>query len=79
MAHWAAQPYFLDRDTSFIGPLESAATLGIMRAFKVYKPAPPNAGFLEIQHFGTAYLSLLRRKPPRTVADAQAHSSLVAG
>ena len=24
MEHWARQPYFLDRDTRFIGPLESA-------------------------------------------------------
>ncbi len=29
MKEWASKPYFLDRDTSFIGPLESAATLGI--------------------------------------------------
>lgn len=59
MEYWARQPYFLDRDTSFVGPLESAATLGVMRTFKIYKPAPPQAGFLEIQHFGTAYLSLI--------------------
>lgn len=59
MAHWAKQPYFLDRDTSFVGPLESAATLGIMRTFRIYKPAPPQAGFLEIQHFGTAFLGLI--------------------
>jgi hypothetical protein len=38
---------FFDRDTSFIGPLESAATLGIMRAFRIYKPAPEHAAFLE--------------------------------
>ncbi len=59
MEHWAKQPYFLDRDTSFIGPLESAATLGIMKTFRVYKPAPANADFLEIQHYGTAFLSLI--------------------
>jgi hypothetical protein len=59
MSTWAAQPYFLDRDTSFIGPLESAATLGIMKTFRIYKPAAPNAGFLEIQHFGSAFLSLI--------------------
>jgi hypothetical protein len=62
MAHWAGCPHFLDRDTRFIGPLESAATLGIMRAFRVYKPAPENAGFLEIEHYGTAFLSQLRRR-----------------
>lgn len=59
MNHWAQQPYFLDRDTSFVGPLESAATLGIMRTFRIYKPGPAYAGFLEIQHFGAAFLSLI--------------------
>ncbi len=61
MAHWASQPYFLDRDTSFIGPLESVATLGIMRTFRIYKPGPAYASFLEIQHFGTAFLNLIGR------------------
>jgi hypothetical protein len=64
MEHWAKQPYFLDRDTSFIGPLESAATLGVMRAFAVYKPAPESASFLEIEHFGTGFLSLIRPSAP---------------
>jgi len=59
MAHWAEQPYFLDRDTSFVGPLESAATLGIMKTFRIDKPAPSNAGFLEIQHYGNGFLSLI--------------------
>jgi hypothetical protein len=30
-----------------------------MRTFKVYKSAPTNASFLEIQHFGTAFLNLI--------------------
>lgn len=59
MHHWVKQPYFLNRDPSFIGPLESAATLGIMQTFKIYKPAFTQASFLEIQHFGTAFLSLV--------------------
>lgn len=59
MEYWSSRPYFLDRDCSFVGPLESAATLGIMKTFRVYKPAPPHANFLEIQHFGTSYLSLI--------------------
>lgn len=62
MQTWTEQPYFLDRDTGFIGPLESAATLGIMRTFRVYKPAPENASFLEIEHHGTAFISQLRRR-----------------
>ena len=59
MAYWASQPHFLDRDISFIGPLESAATLGIMKTFRVYKTAPEQAGFLEIQHFGAKFLNLV--------------------
>lgn len=59
MAYWASQPYFLDRDTRFVGLLESAATLGIMKTFRVYKTAPEQAGFFEIQHFGKKYLSLI--------------------
>ncbi len=62
METWARQPYFLDRDTRFIGPLESAATLGIMRTFRVYKAAAENAGFFEIEHFGTSFLGQLRRR-----------------
>jgi hypothetical protein len=61
MAHWAAQPYFLDRDTRFIGPLESAASLGILRTFKVYKPALEDGDFLEIQHHGDAHLRMIKQ------------------
>jgi hypothetical protein len=60
MSLWASQPYFLDRDTGFVGPLESAATLGIMRTFRVYKPEVDNASFLEIEHFGSSFISQLR-------------------
>lgn len=59
MAYWASQSYFLDRDTSFVSPLESAATLGLMKTFRVYKTAPEHASFLEIQHFGTGFLNLI--------------------
>lgn len=53
--HWANQPYFLDGDTRFVGPLESAATLGVMRAFRLYKPAPEDASFFEIEHMDTKW------------------------
>ena len=59
MAHWSAQPHFRDRASRLIGPLETAATLGVLRTFKVYKPALANANFLELQHFGTGYLEQL--------------------
>jgi hypothetical protein len=59
MAYWVSQPDFLDRDVSFVSPLESAATLGIMKAFRVYKTIPEQANFLEIQHFGQGFLDLI--------------------
>jgi len=59
MRDWCNRPHFLDRDDSFISGLESAATLGIMKTFRIYKPDPYCASFLEIQHFGSGFLSLL--------------------
>lgn len=60
MARWAEQPDFLRRESAFAGPLESAATLGLMRHFRVYKPARENAGFLEIRHLDNRYLGVRR-------------------
>lgn len=62
MARWVSQPHFLDNDSSFISPLESAATLGIMKTFRVYKTVPEQASFLEIQHFGKSFLDLIGQK-----------------
>ena len=59
MEHWARAPHFLDRADSFIGAMESAATLGILRSFTVYKPGLENADFLEVQHYGQEYLSMV--------------------
>ena len=56
MEIWAHTSHFLDGDTSFAGPLESAATLGVMKTFRAYKPALPCAGFLEIRHISNRYL-----------------------
>jgi hypothetical protein len=55
-ARWASEPDFAVPSTAFCGPLESAATLGIMRHFRVYKPARENAAFLEIEHLDLRYL-----------------------
>lgn len=72
MEEWAKRPYFLDRAIDFWGPLESAATLGIMRTFEVYKPALPNAGMLEVQHLDRRYLGRLLQLPPDLVLRAAA-------
>jgi hypothetical protein len=58
MAHWASRPDFLTRENCFVGPLESAATLGLMRHFRVYKPSRENAGFLEVRHLDNRYLGV---------------------
>lgn len=56
METWAKAPHFLDGDISFAGPLESAASLGIMKTFRIYKPVAASAGFLEIRHLANRYL-----------------------
>jgi hypothetical protein len=58
MKRWAGKPYFLDRDTSFAGPLESAATLGVAKTFRICKPVRENAAFLEVRHQGNRYLGV---------------------
>ncbi|MHC4403154.1 MAG: calcium-binding protein [Planctomycetota bacterium] len=59
MARWSREPHFLDRDASFYSPLESAATLGVMRTFRIYKPVRQAASFLEIEHAGDAWIRKL--------------------
>ena len=61
---WLAQPHYASRDSSFVGPLESAASLGILRTFHVYKTVPEQAGFLEVRHWGERFLRKMR--PPRS-------------
>lgn len=56
MEMWVSSPSFGSLDTSFAGPLESAATLGIMKNFRIYKPSFACAGFLEVQHLHSRYL-----------------------
>jgi hypothetical protein len=56
LARWVDQPDFAVPSAAFCGPLESAATLGIARHFRVYKPSRENAGFLEIEHLDPRYL-----------------------
>lgn len=56
MQHWASQAYFGNRDTSFVDPMASAATLDITKTFKVYKAAFENAAFLEVEHLDKRFL-----------------------
>ena len=59
LCYWSQQDWFLDYDCSLISPLESAATLGLVKTFKLYKPAWAYASFLELQHWGVNFRSLI--------------------
>lgn len=61
MQHWSTKPWFLDKDCSYVSPLESAATLGICKTFRIYKPHLAYAAFLELQHWGTGFRSHVGR------------------
>lgn len=64
MARWAGLPGFLDRDAGFADPMASAASLGVMRHFRLYKPARENADFLELRHLSNRYLGARLRFAP---------------
>ena len=58
LAHWTAQPSFLDLDCSFVSPLESAATLSLLKAFSLYKTTPPYQSYFEMEHLDTKFSNL---------------------
>jgi hypothetical protein len=54
---WVESPYFLDGDVSYLNhPLDSAATLSIMKTFRIYKAVLANAWFLEVVHASTRWI-----------------------
>jgi hypothetical protein len=55
--YWESKDYFLNLDSSFVSPLESAATLGILKTFSIYKPWP-NMSFLEIEHLDNKFSNM---------------------
>ncbi len=58
LAHWAAQPHFLDLDCSLVGPLESAATLAMLKTFPIYKAYGDSQGFCQIEHLDRKFSNL---------------------
>jgi len=58
---WTQQPWWQDQDCGFVSPLESAATLGLLKSFKLYKPSFANASWLEVEHWGSGFLTLMAR------------------
>ena len=55
-------PYFLERSDAFVGPLESSATLGILKRFVIYKPHPDNLDFFELQHYHAGMMGVVSVK-----------------
>ena len=62
LRYWTQQVWWQDGDCSLISPLESAASLGIAKTFRVFKPAMANASWLELQHWGTNFHCLIGNK-----------------
>jgi hypothetical protein len=52
---WAASGRRWYGRVTFVAPRESAATGSLVEAFRIYKPHPENANFLEIRHWDTKY------------------------
>lgn len=71
MRLWVEDDCWQDGDCSYVSPLESAATLGLIKMFRLYKPAFACASWLEIQHWGTSFSSLVGEsvKPPHVAGD----------
>jgi len=58
MARLAAHPRFGVPHASLERTLETAASGPTAETFRIYKPAPPTADFLEVEHQGSYYLGL---------------------
>lgn len=60
MTYWMRQPHFGDQDCSYVAPLDSAATLGMLKTFPIYKAFGRDAGWFEIQHLDNRFSSKLK-------------------
>lgn len=58
--HYFMSPASKRVETSYHGPLESAATLGMMQTFQIMKPAWENGHFLAIEHAGRNFMKLVK-------------------
>lgn len=59
LQRWTQQSWWQDGDCSLVSPLESAASLGIAKTFRLFKPMMANASWLELQHWGTSFHCLI--------------------
>jgi hypothetical protein len=63
MRVFAAHPLFLRKDKIWVTPLDTAATLVIALAFRVYKPALDSMAFLEVCHGYPAMIQQISAAP----------------
>jgi len=56
---WRKSANFLDGDVSYLSPLDSAATLSVMKTFRIYKPSLDSAWFFEVEHLSPRWISLM--------------------
>jgi hypothetical protein len=80
LSYWMDQPHWADQDASFVGPLESAATLGVLKTFALYKAVGRSASFMDVEHLDHAFSGLSlpgarRDASAAKAADAQAKPS----
>ena len=57
LALWISGGHFLDGDTSYLSALDSAATLSVMKTFRIYKPVLDQAWFLEVLHASPRWIT----------------------
>jgi hypothetical protein len=62
LACWVRSPAFLDGDVSYLSPLDSAATLSVMKTFRIYKPVLDQAWFLEVLHASPRWIATAHRQ-----------------
>lgn len=55
VAYWKRQPSFQDLDCSFVSPLESAATLSILKSFSIYKAEAPAMSYFDVEHLDNKF------------------------
>lgn len=70
--HWRRTAHWDDKDVSFIGPLESAATLGVLKTFSIYKSWGRSFGFFAVEHLDQRFSSLSGQPSTATGTQAQA-------
>ena len=78
---WVESPAFLDGDVSYLSPLDSAATLSVMKTFRIYKPILDHASFLEVLHASPRWIgsvSQLARLAPAGERSFPKHLSRIA-